>query len=922
MAMNAERLRQIEDLYHSASELMPGEREGFLRAACGNDAELLRDVLALLAQESGAGFTERPVLQVAADLLSDSPSKQWRPGTQVGPYQIVSRIGEGGMGAVFKARDTRLGREVAIKTAHEGFSGRFQREARAISALNHPNICTLYDVGPNYLVMELVEGAALAGPVPIDTAIGYARQIAAGLEAAHEKGIIHRDLKPANIKVTPEGTVKILDFGLAKATEAPASAAGAASPTMTPTLSLAMTEKGLILGTAAYMSPEQARGQPVDKRTDIWAFGVVFYELLTGKMLFGESKNVSDSLAAVLTREPDFNALPKGTPARVRRLLELCLRKDPKQRLRDIGDVRILLDEPEPAAPAAPAKRRRWLWAAGFAALAVLAAMAWYRWQAEGPAGPFQRIQITELTDSGKATAAAISPDGKYVVHAVTDEGKSSLWLLHAATGSNVQILPPAPGSFSDLIFSRDGNSLYYVFDTGNGTPAMYTMPVLGGNARRVAPLPGVGRVSLSPDEKRLAFTREGIGDTVFIAHLDGSGERQLAALKSPDFFGSTSWSPDGKTVAYGATSQRNGMVSVVAATPVAGGLEKRISSRTWYLIPALLWLPDGHGLLATATAQWTLSQIWFVPYPAGRARGITNDLNNYSGLSLTGDASALVTVQNETTSHLWVVAPGEPESAREISTGRQDGLNGTAWAVDGAIYFEAPDIDQDTQVWRTAADGTGRRQITTEHLNGKPAPCGDDRHLVFLSFRAGTSHICRSDLDGGNVRQLTDGETERSPSCSPDGSWITYSSSDAKSRGVWRMPIDGGAPVRIWDRPGWSHISPDGKSVLVGLAGEAEVSIVPSGGGHPIRSFDRASELGGSGEVQWSVDGTALLYVKTTGGVSNIWQRPLDGGEPRQLTGFTSQRITSFAVSRDGKRLALARGTTSSDVVLIKDLK
>src|SRR5450759_1008576 len=326
MTMNPDRLRQIEELYHLAGERTPDDRETFLTEACANDAELLRDVLARLAQDPEAGPMERPVLQMAASLLSDSPATQWTPGTQVGPYQIVSRLGEGGMGEVFKAHDSRLGREVAIKTAHQEFSGRFQREVRAISALNHANICTLYDIGPNYLVMELVEGETLAGPVPIDTAIGYARQIAAGLEAAHESGIIHRDLKPANIKVTPEGVVKILDFGLAKAIETPA----------TDTVTVSMTEKGMILGTAAYMSQEQARGEPVDKRADIWAFGAILYELLTGKMLFGGSKNVSDVLAAVLTREPDFHTLPKGVPQRVRRLLEACLRKDPKQRLRDI----------------------------------------------------------------------------------------------------------------------------------------------------------------------------------------------------------------------------------------------------------------------------------------------------------------------------------------------------------------------------------------------------------------------------------------------------------------------------------------------------------------------------------------------------------------------------------------------------------
>ena len=916
--MDSERLRKIEELYHLAGERTPGEREAFLTENCGSDAALKQQVLALLAQDSGTGPMARPAMDVAAELLREAAPAKWEPGTQVGPYEIVKRLGAGGMGEVFQARDTRLGREVAIKTALEEFSGRFQREARAISALNHANICTLYDIGPNYLVMELVEGANLAGPVPVETAIGYARQIAAGLEAAHEKGIVHRDLKPANIRVTREGVVKILDFGLAKATQGPATGSATVS----------MTEKGLILGTAAYMSPEQARGEVVDKRADIWAFGVILYELLTGEMLFGGGKSVTDVLAAVLTREPTFGALPKDTSPRVRRLLERCLRKDPKQRLRDIGEARILLDAPEPEAPAVPAKQRRWLWAAGFAALAAVAAFAWYRWQPERPAGPFQLMQITKLTDSGKASAAAISPDGKYVVHAVTDEGKSSLWLLHAATGSNVQILPPAQGSLSNLNFSRDGNSLYYVFDTGKPPPAMYTMPVLGGSARALAAFRGIQSSSLSPDEKRLAFhsgSSEEDGG-LFIVNLDGSAQRRLAPPKSPDYFFDPAWSPDGKIMAYGVGSFRGGLSSFLTVVPVEGGPEKRIGSRTWYGIFALRWLPDGHGLVAIASAQFPLHQVWYIGYPGGQARSITNDLNSYSELSLTGDAGALVAVQNETTSHLWVVAPGDPGSAREISTGRLDGLNGVAWAGNGSVYFEAPDSSQDTQVWIIAADGTGRRQITTEHLTGKPAPCGDDRYLVFLSYRAGTPHIWRSDPGGGNVRQLTNGERELGPSCSQDGSWLTYGSTDPKSRGVWRMPIDGGTPIRIWDRPGWSQISPDGKSVLVGAGADPRVSIIPAGGGQPIMSFDQVSELGGSsgglGAVQWSADGAALLYVKTTGGVSNIWRRPLVGGEPKPVTAFASQRITSFAVSRDGKRLALARGTTSSDVVLIKDLK
>src|SRR5258707_9623148 len=257
------------------------------------------------------------------------------PGTKLGPYEILAPIGAGGMGEGYRARDPRLGRDVAIKVSQEQFPDRFEREARAVAALNHPNICHLYDVGPNYLVMELIEGESPKGPLPLDEALRFAHQIAAALEAAHEKGIVHRDLKPGNIKITPDGTVKVLDFGLAKTSEAPVG-----DPESSPTMTISPTRFGMILGTPAYMSPEQARGKPVDKRADIWAFGVVLYEMLTGERLF-HGEDVTDILAAGLRHEPNFERVP----AKVRRLMQRCLEKDPKKRLRDIGDVWELLDD-------------------------------------------------------------------------------------------------------------------------------------------------------------------------------------------------------------------------------------------------------------------------------------------------------------------------------------------------------------------------------------------------------------------------------------------------------------------------------------------------------------------------------------------------------------------------------------------------
>jgi serine/threonine-protein kinase len=262
-------------------------------------------------------------------------------GDTFGPYQVISRVGAGGMGEVYRARDPRFNRQVAIKASTALFSDRFEREARATAALNHPNICRLYDVGPDYLVMEYVDGGDLKGPLPLDQAIGVARQIADALDAAHQRGIIHRDLKPRNIKVTPDGTVKVLDFGLVRLADDNDPRTGASAPSGP---SSSLSHAGIIRGGAAYMSPEQARGKAVDKRADIWAFGVVLFELLTGESLF-KGRDASDSLAAVIAKEPDLTRVPME----VRRLLHACLEKDPQNRLRDIGDVRWLLD-PTPAA--------------------------------------------------------------------------------------------------------------------------------------------------------------------------------------------------------------------------------------------------------------------------------------------------------------------------------------------------------------------------------------------------------------------------------------------------------------------------------------------------------------------------------------------------------------------------------------------
>jgi eukaryotic-like serine/threonine-protein kinase len=330
-------------------------------------------------------------------------------GDKLGPYEIVTSIGAGGMGEVYRARDPRMGREVAIKLSGERFSDRFFREVHAIAALNHPNICHVYDVGPDYLVMELVEGSTLEqkikqGAVPLDEALRIARQIAAALEAAHEKGIVHRDLKPANVILKPDGSVKVLDFGLAQV--GPDTAPGDEKDLeRSPTISMRATQAGVILGTAAYMAPEQARGELVDKRADIWAFGVVLYEMLAGQRIY-DGKTVSDVLAAVLIREPDLSKVP----SEVRPLLRHCLEKDPKKRLRDVGDFELLLVGPEPAPSQALGMRRAAIigWSAA-AVLLVVAAIGWLR--TNSPVTQAPALALTIVPPSRRAVGAGGGSD-------------------------------------------------------------------------------------------------------------------------------------------------------------------------------------------------------------------------------------------------------------------------------------------------------------------------------------------------------------------------------------------------------------------------------------------------------------------------------------------------------------------------------
>ena len=431
------------------------------------------------------------------------------PGTRLGPYEVLSPLGEGGMGQVFRATDTTLGRQVAIKILPDAFASdpermaRFEREAKTLASLNHPHIAAIYGFekssGLHALVMELVEGEDLSqriarGAIPLDEALPIAKQIAEALEAAHEQGIIHRDLKPANIKVRPDGTVKVLDFGLAKATE-PA-AGSSPSLSMSPTLSHA-TQAGMILGTAAYMSPEQARGKIVDKRTDIWAFGAVLYEMLTGTRAFGD-EDVSMTLSKILQREPDFDALPSTVPARVSQVLRVCLRKDLKQRVADIRDVRLAMEGafetvgPQTTTTSSAADRGR-LWMAAFAVAALVSiamAVPTLRYLREMPPPVLGETRLDIVTPAtNQPLDFALSPDGRQIVFVAAGDGAPRLWVRWLAK-TTAQSLAGTEGA-THPFWSPDSRSIAFFagsalkrLDLDGGAPQTVA-PVTSGQGRR-----------------------------------------------------------------------------------------------------------------------------------------------------------------------------------------------------------------------------------------------------------------------------------------------------------------------------------------------------------------------------------------------------------------------------------------------------
>ena len=586
----------------------------------------------------------------------------------------------------------------------------------------------------------------------------------------------------------------------------------------------------------------------------------------------------------------------------------------------------------------------RWLGvAAGFVVLVIAGlSFALYRSWDQSPAPPQKPIAIERLTTNGRATTAAISPDGKFYVYSVDEGGKHSLWVRQLAASSTVQIIPASEDVYYwGIGFTPDSNYVNFVkvqFEK-NVDWSLYQMPVLGGNQKKLIE-DADGGVAYSPDGKQFSYIRAehptAEESSLIVSNIDGSGERVLASRKAPEYFASRgripAWSPDGKTIAciIGDDTPVMGKMDVVEVS-VADGAIKPVTTEEWTYINQIAWLKDKSRLLVLGTQRDSKSfdpQIWSFSYPSGDARRITTDLNNYSSISLTADSDALVTVQSSTISNIWVAPVGDAGRAVQIKSGgtNGEGRDGLAWTPDGRIVYNSRASGVD-DVWIINADGSGPKQLTADTGFNLPSTVTPDgRYIVFATLRNEQLNIWRMDLDGGNQKQLTNGNIGTyHPSVTPDSQWLIYTVETTGGPYLWKVSIDGGDPVRLMNIfTNSPAVSPDGKWIACSYRQDNDstwrYAIIPIDGGEPTKVFDL---LGKQSDFRWSADGKSLYYLRDTeGGVTNIWSMPLDDKAPKQVTDFKTERIYNFAFSSDHKRLALSRGTTTSDVVLIKDFR
>jgi serine/threonine protein kinase/Tol biopolymer transport system component len=929
----------------------PEDRDAFLNEACAGDEGLRVEVESLLRYESDSPeFLEFPA---AANIGPDFAGITQMLGRDFGPYRVLAPLGKGGMGEVYRARDSKLGREVALKFLPSHFNAdaerraRFAREARLLATLNHPNIGTIYGLqeanGLTALVLELVEGLTLAdrlqqGTMRVFETLAVARQIAEALEAAHEKGIVHRDLKPANVVLQKAGVsgppgsdirAKVLDFGLAKPI-------GPDAPTVHDAGSLGWTAEGRIVGTPAYMSPEQTRGQNVDKRTDIWAFGCVLFEMLSGRRPF-EGSTPTDTFARILEHEPDWSVLPAATPDAARKLLKRCLEKDLSRRLRDIGDARLELEDAQSPASAMSSPslggqgrlqaRGRWrtlaVIAAAFIGGAAVAGVGLFQMLRPTLRNPLENAIFSRVTNfEGTERSAAISRDGRFVAFRWDREGPLDVWLTPIGTGQFLNLTKGIDDEFAtehpSCGFSGEGSGIWLGGGVGR---RLRILPLMGGTPRPFLPDNAV-TVAWSPDGTRVVYHLQDDGDSMFVADRTGENPRLIFRRKANEHNHFPIWSIDGRWIYFTSGTPETKEMDIWRVSPEGGSPERltRRNSDVAYPTPI-----DSDTLLYVAhnedgSGPW----LWALDVERKLTRRVSFGVEKYMSASATPDGSRLVTTVSNPSASLSSVTirsdhaaedgdvkpfalPTAQSSAPRFASASLFYLSSLG-AGEGVWRF---DDGQATEIWK-GADGA---------VLAPPDASRDGQRVALVLRRNGGLKLHVLSAEGGELRAVAESlDVRGSASWSPDGKWLVVRANEDGKPGLFKVPGDGGKPIRLTTRAALNPVwSPDGN--LIAFAGPNVSAFAPllavRPDGTPVRL--PPIQLRRDGErIRFAPDGS-LIYMQGELRAQNFWRLDLATMSSRQLTRLTHRdTMRTFDVTPDGKQIVFDRLRDNSDIVLI----